>query len=71
MKMLHDLLDLLTRFRGKFLLSNYALPEILELAAEQNWNVQSFDKRLSAAKENGRRKTEILVSNYTMQQTLF
>lgn len=70
-KMLMDMVSDLPGIKGKFLLSNYALPELIEYSNKQNWNVDYFDQRLSAPKVNGRRKTEVLISNYRVQQNLF
>lgn len=66
-----ELLNLLSLFKGKFILSNYALPELVGFANNQKWNILYFDMRLSAAKNTGRRKTEILIANYEINNTLF
>lgn len=68
---LMELVQLLTKFKGNFLLSNYALPELIAFAIGQNWNIKYYDMRLSAAKDTGRRKTEILIANYSINNTLF
>lgn len=68
---LEELLSVLERIHGKFILSNYN-SELLERFINRNgWLLRQFDKRLSAPRENGRRKNEILIMNYKPDLTLF
>lgn len=58
------LLDKCVQIKGKFMLSCYDLPIIREYAKKHGWIIKTFDMRLSAPRQNDRRKTEILVMNY-------
>jgi len=61
---LNELLSLLSKIKGKFLLSNYR-SDILEAAIKRHkWTVRYFDKQLSASPIAGKRKVEVLVSNF-------
>lgn len=61
---LANLLKLLSKIQGKFLLSNYR-SDILEAAIKKHkWHVRYFDKQLAASPKSGRRKVEVLVSNF-------
>lgn len=71
MKDLVDLMELLATIEGKFMLSNYLLPEIQELAAKNNWVIREFDMRLSAGRKKDVRKKEALIMNYEPELKLF
>ena len=61
---LENLLRILESVHGKFLLSNYRSDLIDDYAQRNKWTVKEFDLRLSAPREKGRRKREMLVMNY-------
>lgn len=60
-----DLLEVLSRLKGKFLMSSYP-SDILQTYVQQNgWCMKSFDMALSASKGN-KRKTEVMVANFNI-----
>ena len=64
-------LDLLQdNFKGKFMLSNYDLPELQYYAHRNGWKTKKIGMRCSAPKEMNRRKKEILVMNYELNPQL-
>lgn len=65
------LLDLLGRIKGKFLLSNYNSEILDEYVKINNWHKMEFVKNLQACKNKGRKKTEVLVWNYDLEDELF
>lgn len=68
---LMNLVELLSEITGKFILSNYALQELLEFAIKQNWNILKYDMRLLSMPKRIARKTEVLITNYEIANTLF
>lgn len=66
-----DLAELLSKSEGKFMLSNYAIPELVEFATAAGWTIEYHAKRLSAPKAKNQRKVEVLYYNYTIEPTLF
>ncbi len=69
-KNLEELLVVLEKIKGKFLLSNYARDVLVEKAQANEWYVFRKDMPLKVANFNGnsRRKTEVLVCNYRPSQ---
>ena len=60
-----QLLDLLTTIKGKFLLSSYPEPELLEYRDKHGWNFQDKVDRISVSgKHSSKTKTECLTFNY-------
>lgn len=68
---LEKLLEILESIQGKFMLSNYRSEQINKYVIRNNWAIREFDLRLSASREKGRRKREILVMNYKPLLKLF
>lgn len=72
-----ELLDLLATIKGKFLLSSYPEPILLEYRDTHNWNFQDKIDRVSVSGKGtqGKTKTECLTFNYQaphgQQQDLF
>ena len=69
----NELLSVLSGIQGKFILSNFWSDMLSEYVKQMNWNYQVFDKKcmIPAMISKPRRKQEVLVYNYTYQQTLF
>ncbi len=65
------LLKTIEKIQGKFILSNYNSEIIQDFIDRNRWNLLEFDKRLSAPREKGRRKIEILVMNYKPENKMF
>ena len=67
-----ELLDLLTTIKGKFILSNYSSQVLKKYIRQNDWNVEQIDLNMNVANFNDgpRRKRELLVYNYTIQQEL-
>lgn len=61
------LLELLDRISGKFLLSNYRSDLLDTAILGSRWHVRYYDKQLSASPIRGKRKVEVLVSNFSFE----
>jgi DNA adenine methylase len=61
-----DLLNMLSKIKGKFLLSSYPSEILKEFSRKNKWFMKEIETNLSVqgAKKNGRRKTEVLTANY-------
>lgn len=61
-----DLLFILSKLKGKFLLSSYPSDILKEFSKKNKWFTREIETALSVqgAKKNGRRKTEVLTANY-------
>lgn len=62
-----ELLENLSKIKGKFLLSSYPSDILKEYTKKHNWHTKNFDMRISVnAKCNtkNQRKTEVLTANY-------
>ena len=62
-----ELLETLSKIKGKFLLSSYPSDVLSEYVTKQSWYTKSFNMRISVnAKANtkNQRKTEVLTANY-------
>lgn len=58
------LLDVLSKLKGKFLLSSYASPVLSDYAQRNGWFTKVFEMPLSAAK--GKRKREVVTANFAI-----
>lgn len=60
------LLKLLSGIKGKFMLSSYPSPILQKYAKDFNWNIKTFDSKVSVSskKDYLKRKTEVLTMNY-------
>ena len=63
-----QLLDVLARLRGKFMLSSFPNEPLKAAVAEHGWQVQTFDKQKSVSMKKGARKTEVLACNYALSE---
>lgn len=64
-----DLLDTLSKIKGKFILSSYQSEILKEYTAKYSWHTKTFDMRISVNAKSGernKRKTEVLTANYSM-----
>ena len=64
-----NLLKLLSKLEGKFLLSSYPSPILKEYTKDHGWHTETFDFTVSIANNYGRPgkpKTEVLTSNYPL-----
>jgi DNA adenine methylase len=64
-----NLLSLLSRIKGKFLLSSYPSPILKEYTKKQGWYTTQLDFRVSIANnygKPGKLKTEVLTANYPL-----
>lgn len=69
---LADLLDLLSRINGKFILSNYWTDTLRSFVNENKWNHKEVKVTTHTAVHSRiRESTEVLVYNYEIEKTLF
>lgn len=72
---MEDLLRLLEKVKGKFMLTMFPLDMIEEYAGKNNWKIYRIERTISASKTNRRKQEEWMVCNYHSvggkQQTLF
>ena len=64
-----NLLKLLSKIKGKFLLSSYPSPILKQYAKEYGWKAKTLDFKVSVGIKNGKPgkpKTEVLTSNYPL-----
>ena len=59
-----ELLTLLSSIEGKFLLSSYNYDVLADYTARNGWYQQTKEMRVTAAKEAGKMKIEVLTANY-------
>ena len=59
-----NLLDALTKFKGKFLLSSYPSTILNSYIKKYKWRVQKIVKSIAVTKHTDKQKTEMLVFNY-------
>ncbi|WP_416440424.1 DNA adenine methylase [Leeuwenhoekiella sp. A16] len=64
-EMFDELLEILSRIEGKFLLSSYSNESLNKYVNINAWHQKEFDKRLGVA-GGDRRKTEVLTWNYEL-----
>lgn len=64
-----ELLETLSKIKGKFLLSSYPSEILTEYTNKHKWKTKSFDMRISVAAKNAikkQRKIEVLTANYNI-----
>ena len=66
---MEDLLKLLSRIEGKFMLTMFPLEMIGDYAIANNWIIHRIERSISASKTNRRRQEEWMVCNYTNNTT--
>jgi DNA adenine methylase len=62
-----ELLETLSKIKGKFLLSSYPSDVLQDYTTKYGWHTKTFDMRISVnAKSDtkNKRKTEVLTANY-------
>lgn len=60
----NNLLDLLSKVQGKFLLSSYPNTALADYSKKSNWTTKNIEMNLSASQVSGRKKVEVLTSNF-------
>lgn len=58
------LLETLARIKGRFLLSSYPSPELVEFTRVHCWHTVQFEQLVSVNKGSGKKKIEVLTANY-------
>ncbi len=61
-----ELLELLSKIEGKFLLSSYPSEALQEYTLKNNWKTESVTLKISASKTRGKDKTEVFTYNYDL-----
>lgn len=61
---LERLLILLTKVKGKFMLTSFPLPQISEYAKNNGWTIHRIERTISASKTSRRKQEEWMVCNY-------
>ena len=61
-----NLLDMLSKVKGKFLLSSYPSPVLSEWTKAQGWNTQSVEKSIAVSAQAKGKKIEVLTANYVI-----
>lgn len=71
---LECLLQLLSKIKGKFMLTMFPLPMIEEYANQNGWIIHRIERTISASKTSRRKQEEWMICNYSTtgnQATLF
>ena len=71
---MENLLKILERIKGKFMLTMFPLPMIEEYAIKNGWIIHKIERTISASKTNRRKQEEWMVCNYennNIPSTLF
>jgi DNA adenine methylase len=66
-----ELLKILTKIKGKFILSNYRSPLLTRYIRRFGWKKKELIKPLCAGGKPGRSKTEVLVWNFSLTEAGF
>ncbi|MDX9703950.1 MAG: DNA adenine methylase [Candidatus Auribacterota bacterium] len=61
-----NLLELLSKIKGKFMLTMFPHPLMDEFIQRNGWNVCKIERTISASKTNRRKQIELIVCNYTV-----
>jgi len=72
-KSMEDLLRLLERIKGKFMLTMFPLEMIEDYAVKNGWTIHRIERTISASRSSRRKQEEWMVCNYQLNkaQTLF
>lgn len=63
-----ELLQLLTRLKGRFMLTMYPHDLIKEYATQYGWHIMEVERTISVSKTNRRKQFEWIVTNYNKPQ---
>lgn len=63
-----NLLDLLSRLKGRFLQSSYWSDVLDEYVKRFGWHVLTFDRPVTVGTKKQKRKVEVLVANYPIEK---
>lgn len=61
---LHELLTVLSKVQGKFMLTMFPHKTIQEFVDEHGWKIHTIERQITASKESRRRQEEWMVVNY-------
>ena len=61
-----ELLELLSKVKGKFLLSSYPSDILTEATKKNGWHVQQYEKAIAVTTKTTRKKIEVLTANYSI-----
>lgn len=64
---LRDLLDVLSKIKGKFMLTMFPNVDIQSFADKFNWHIHKIERTITASKTNRRKQEEWIICNYTIQ----
>ncbi len=59
-----NLLELLCRLQGKFMLTMFPHPYLQEFIITHKWNVKEVERTISASRTSRRRQKELIIMNY-------
>lgn len=59
-----NLLEVLERIEGRFLLSSYPIPVLEEFTRRNGWHSRGIEQKVSVNKGYGKKKVEMLTANY-------
>ncbi|MBQ0733937.1 DNA adenine methylase [Aquimarina celericrescens] len=65
-----ELLELLSKIKGKFLLSSYPSETLNEFMKKQNWDQHAIERKVAVTKQTNKKKTEVLTANYDIQKKI-
>ncbi|HTA26653.1 MAG TPA: DNA adenine methylase [Bacteroidia bacterium] len=65
-----DLLGILSKIKGKFLLSSYPSEMLSTYTRVHGWHTFSIDKKIAVTKHTNKTKTEVLTANYEIHHTI-
>ncbi len=65
-----DLLEVLSKVKGKFLLSSYPSKILNQYKSKNNWFQHSLQKKIAVTKQTNKKKTEVLTANYNIKRKI-
>ncbi len=65
-----DLLELLSKIKGKFLLSSYPSKVLDAYKKKYKWDQHIIEKKVAVTKQTDKKKTEVLTANYDIQKKI-
>ncbi|GAA4275940.1 DNA adenine methylase [Aquimarina mytili] len=65
-----ELLEVISKIKGKFLLSSYPSDILEKYRTKNKWFQHSVEKRIAVTKQTKKKKTEVLTANYDIQKTV-
>ncbi|MBQ0733888.1 DNA adenine methylase [Aquimarina celericrescens] len=65
-----ELLELLSKIKGKFLLSSYPSTVLDTYKKKYKWDQHVVEKKVAVTKQTNKKKTEVLTANYNIQKKI-